>query len=105
MQISANNRNQTPSQILTALCCTLSRLVRAFVAAAGCAFLGSQTPREVGCLQPSFLVIVVVEHKAQRHFEGLLSISSAFQMFEAGARVGLKKTIVPHVDIEMYISI
>jgi hypothetical protein len=36
---------------------------------------GSQTAVEVGCLQPSLLVIVVVEHKAQTHFEGLLRLS------------------------------
>jgi hypothetical protein len=50
-------------------------VVRAFVAAAGCAFSGGQTSVEVGCLQPSLLVIVVVEHKAQTHFEGLLGLS------------------------------
>ena len=38
------------------------------------ALSGSQTT-EVGCeKQPSFYEIAVVEHKAQTHFEGLLSL-------------------------------
>jgi hypothetical protein len=56
-------------------------------------------------LQPSLLGNAVVEHKAQRHFEGLL-LPSLFvaKAYSAAHRV-LKMTIVPHIDNAMYIAV
>ena len=45
-------------------------------------------PLEEGCLQSSSLGIAVVEHKAQTHFEGLLSASLFFAVVCNAAREG-----------------
>ena len=48
-------------------------------------------------MQPSSLGNAVVEHKAQRHFEGLLLSSSFVATAYSAAHEVHKKTIVPHV--------
>jgi hypothetical protein len=47
----------------------------------------------------------VVEHKAQRHFEGLLSSSLFIAMVSDAAGVGHLDLIVPHVATAMYIAV
>jgi hypothetical protein len=47
----------------------------------------------------------VVEHKAQRHFEGLLSPSLFLAMVYSAAHEVRKKTIVPHIVLAMYIAV
>jgi hypothetical protein len=47
--------------------------------------------------QPSSMGIAVVEHKAQRHFEGLLSLSLFFPVVCNAARDGHRNSLVPHV--------
>jgi hypothetical protein len=78
---------------------------RAFVAAAGCAFWRSKTGGRVAVLQPSSLGNAVVEHKAQRHFEGLLLPSLFVAKAYSAAHEVLKTTIVPHIENAMYIAV
>jgi hypothetical protein len=47
----------------------------------------------------------VVEHKAQRHFEGLLSVSLFIAVVSDAAGVGHLDLIVPHVVNAMYIAV
>jgi hypothetical protein len=47
----------------------------------------------------------VVEHKAQRHFEGLLLPSRFFAKAYSAAHGVLKKTVVPHIENAMYIAV
>jgi len=56
-------------------------------------------------LQPSSLGNAVVEHKAQRHFEGLLFPSLFVAKAYSAAHEVLKKTIVPHIANAMYIAV
>jgi hypothetical protein len=63
-------------------------------------------PTEVGCeKQPSFYENAVVEHKAQRHFEGVLSLRTWRPIIYSAAPTYLFEGIVPHVAIEMYIAV
>ena len=50
-------------------------------------------------MQPSSLGNAVVEHKAQRHFEGLLLPSLFIAMVYSAAHEVPEKTIVPHIQI------
>jgi hypothetical protein len=56
-------------------------------------------------LQPSSLGNAVVEHKAQRHFEGLLLPSLFVAKAYSAAHEVLKKAIVPQVVNAMYIAV
>jgi hypothetical protein len=56
-------------------------------------------------VQPSSLGNAVVEHKAQRHFEGLLLPSLFIAMVYSAAHEVPEKTIVPHIVIAMYIAV
>jgi hypothetical protein len=56
-------------------------------------------------LQPSSLGNAVVEHKAQRHFEGLLLPSLFIAMIYSAAHELPEGTIVPHIVIAMYIAV
>jgi hypothetical protein len=78
---------------------------RAFVAAAGCAFQRSKTAGRLAVLQPSSLGNAVVEHKAQRHFEGLLLLSLFVAIVYSAAHEVLKRAIVPHIVVAMYIAV
>ncbi|MHB1021623.1 MAG: hypothetical protein ACYC46_02155 [Acidobacteriaceae bacterium] len=46
-----------------------------------------------------------MEHKAQRHFEGLLSVSLFIAMVSDAAGVVHLVRIVPHVATAMYIAV
>ena len=56
-------------------------------------------------MQPSSLGNAVVEHKAQRHFEGFLLPSVFIAMVYSAAHEVLKRTIVPHIVFAMYIAV
>jgi hypothetical protein len=56
-------------------------------------------------LQPSSLGNAVVEHKAQRHFEGLLLPSLFIAIVYSAAHEVPEMTIVPHIVIAMYIAV
>jgi hypothetical protein len=56
-------------------------------------------------LQPSSLGNAVVEHKAQRHFEGLLLPSLFIAVVYSAAHEVLRRTIVLHIVIAMYIAV
>jgi hypothetical protein len=56
-------------------------------------------------LEPFSLGNAVVEHKAQRHFEGLLLPCHFIATVYSAAHEVLKRTIVPHVDGAMYIAV
>jgi hypothetical protein len=47
----------------------------------------------------------VVEHKAQRHFEGLLLPSLFIAIVYSAAHEVPEMTIVPHIVIAMYIAV
>jgi hypothetical protein len=78
---------------------------RAFLAAAGYAFRRSKTAGRFAVLQPSSLGNAVVEHKAQRHFEGLLLPSLFIARVYSAAHEVPERTIVPHIVIAMYIAV
>jgi hypothetical protein len=61
--------------------------------------------REIGCFAVVSLGKAVVEHKAQRHFEGLLLPSLFIAKAYCAAHEVPKKTIVPHIENEMYIAV
>jgi hypothetical protein len=48
---------------------------------------------------------VLVEHKAQRHFEGLLLPSLFIAIVYSAAHEVPEMTIVPHIVIAMYIAV